>query len=162
MVGIYKNDRDAAGNTSRDVYFLPFEVRQNTYKAFNLALSGYTQGEPTGKFIAPANYGNCMQAYSGQCGFQNLVLKGPSFFRADISVVKKFRITERVNFEMRGEFLNAFNNINFIAGGAGNDVNSIGGQGATTFARYTAAYQDISTTNDPGGRLTQIVLRLNF
>ena len=37
-----------------------------------------------------------------------------------------------------------------------------GGFGAATFGRYTAAYQDISTTNDPGGRLVQLVLRFNF
>lgn len=30
------------------------------------------------------------------------------------------------------------------------------------FGRITAAYQDISTTNDPGGRPIQFVLRFNF
>jgi len=112
-------------------------------------------------FVA-AGAGNCVQAYSGECGFQNLVLKGPGFFRADISIVKRLKFTETMNLELRGEFLNAFNNINFIAGAAANDVNTIGGQGATTFARYTAAYQDTSTTNDPGGRLVQLVLRFTF
>lgn len=166
MIGIYRGQTDAAGNASRDVYILPFEIRQNTYRAFNVGLvSGvptYTQGAPTGKFIAPAGYGNCAQAYTGQCGYNNLVLKGPAFFRSDISIVKKFRVTERINMEMRGELLNAFNNINFLVGAAANDVNGLGGQGATTFGRYTAAYQDTSTTNDPGGRLVQWVLRVNF
>jgi hypothetical protein len=165
-IGIYRDDQDALGNASRDVYFLPFDIRQNTFRAFNLGLVGgvptYTQGSPTGRFIAPAGYGNCAQAYSGQCGFQNLVLKGPAFFRSDISIVKKFRFTERVNMELRGEMLNAFNNINFIVGSPNADVNAIGGTGASTFARFTAAYNDISTTHDPGGRLIQWVLRLNF
>ena len=84
------------------------------------------------------------------------------FTRFDLSIAKKIRFTERVNGEIRAEFLNAFNNINFLVGSAANDVNSLGGQGTTTFGRYTAAYQDISTTNDPGGRLIQLVLRLNF
>ena len=45
---------------------------------------------------------------------------GPSFFRADISLVKTTKITERVNFEMRMEALNAFNDADFYwAGGAG-------------------------------------------
>lgn len=166
LVGIYRGENDAAGNASRDVYIFPLEIRQNTYRAFNIALSAgspvYTQGTPSGRYIAPAGTGNCAQAYSGQCGFQNLVLKGPAFFRSDISVVKKFRFTERVNMELRGELLNAFNNINFLVGAAANDVNGLGGTGATTFGRYTAAYQDTSTTNDPGGRLVQWVLRLNF
>jgi hypothetical protein len=166
-IGIYYGQADASGTlTNRDVYFLPLDIRQNTFKAFNLGLvsnvATFTQGAPTGRYLAPANFNGCIQAYSGQCGFQNLVLKGPDFFRADISVVKRIRFTERINGEIRAEFLNAFNNINFIAGSAANDVNTIGGMGATTFARFTAAYQDVSTTNDPGGRLTQLVFRLNF
>ena len=35
------------------------------------------------------------------------------FMRFDLSLVKQIRFTERTNFELRGEFLNAFNNINF-------------------------------------------------
>jgi hypothetical protein len=79
-----------------------------------------------------------------------------------LSIVKKVRFTERTNLEMRAEFLNAFNNINFLVGAAGNDVNSLGGLSAATFGRFTAAYQDLSTTNDPGGRLVQLVVRFNF
>lgn len=158
-VGVYK---EADGF----VYVLPEDIRTNTFRAFNVAVNStggvYTQGVPTGRFIAPAAYGNCLQAYSGQCGFQNLVLKGPKFVRADLSLVKRVLFTERINGEIRAEFLNAFNNINFITGSAGNDVNTLGGLGATSFGRITAAYQDLSTTNDPGGRLVQLVLRLNF
>lgn len=165
-IGVYRDEQDALGVASRDVYFLPLDIRQNTFRAFNIGLIAgvptYTQGAPTGRFIAPAGFGNCAQAYSGQCGFQNLVLKGPAFFRSDISIVKKIRFTERVNMELRGEMLNAFNNINFIVGSPNADVNAIGGTGAATFARFTAAYQDTSTTNDPGGRLIQWVMRLNF
>ena len=43
-----------------------------------------------------------------------------------------------------------------------NDMNTLGGFGAATFGRFTDAYQDISTTNDPGGRLVQLVVRFNF
>jgi hypothetical protein len=121
----------------------------------------YTQGNPTGAYIAPAGLG-CNQANVGDCGFNNLVLKGPSFYRADISVAKRIRFNETMNAEIRAEFLNAFNNINFLVGSASNDINSLGGLGSNTFGRYTAAYQDISTTNDPGGRLVQLVLRFNF
>jgi hypothetical protein len=31
-----------------------------------------------------------------------------------------------------------------------------------TFGQTTVAYQDTSTTSDPGGRLLQFVLRFNF
>lgn len=158
-VGVYK---DADGF----VYVLPPDIRENTIKAFNVAMTStgpaYTQGAPTGRFIAPAGFDNCVQAVHGQCGFSNLVLKGPAFFRYDMSMVKKLRFTERVNVEMRLEMLNVFNNINFLVGAAGNDVNSVGNLTSTAFGRMTAAYQDLSTTNDPGGRVGQLVLRINF
>lgn len=165
-IGVYR-DVDADGIYRGNVYAFPFEIRQNTWRANNIAISTagvptFTQGNPTGRFIAPAGFGNCKQAASGGCGFANLVLHGPSFFRTDASLVKKIRFSERTNLELRGEFLNAFNNINFLVGAAGNDLNTLGGLGASTFGRFTAAYQDLSTTNDPGGRLVQLVVRFNF
>jgi hypothetical protein len=159
VVGIY---READGF----VYFLPADIRTNTFRAFNTNMTAtgavYTQGIPTGRYIAPAAAGNCMQGFTGGCGFANLVLKGPAFFRFDLSLVKKIKFTERVNLELRGEFLNAFNNINFLVGSPAADVNAIGGFNTTSFARITSAYQDLSTTNDPGGRLVQLVVRLRF
>ncbi|MBK7600735.1 MAG: hypothetical protein IPJ07_20360 [Acidobacteria bacterium] len=98
----------------------------------------------------------------GQCGTTNLVLYGPNFARYDLSIVKKTKITETVNFEFRAEFLNAFNHINYIVGNAGNDVNTAGGFGGQTFGQVTQAYRDTSTTNDPGGRMIQFVARINF
>jgi hypothetical protein len=38
----------------------------------------------------------------------------------------------------------------------------VGGLGGDTFGRITQAYRDISTTNDPGGRIIQFVGRINF
>jgi hypothetical protein len=166
-IGIYR-DQPNSDNTpfSGQVYYLPLDIRLNTFRAnstsFTAAGAVYTQGAPSGKFIAPAGFGNCVQAIVGGCGFNNLVIKGPSFFRFDLSVSKKVKFTERMNLEMRAEALNAFNNINFLVGGAGNDVNGGGALNSGFFGRYTAAYQDTSTTNDPGGRLVQLVLRLNF
>ena len=190
LVGMTKKELQDQIGVYRDpdgfIYVLPKEIRDNTVKAFNLGLiiaapAGqpstatitYTQGSPTGRFIAPAGYGNCQQSVGyvpslntplvgGQCGFANLVLKGPSFFRSDLSIVKRVRFNEQMNLELRGEFLNAFNNINFLVGSAGNDLNSLGGFTSSAFGRMTAAYQDLSTTNDPGGRLVQLVVRFNF
>ena len=169
-VGVY---RDPDGF----IYVLPKDIRENTVRAHNLAVVinapagngspstatiAYTQGAPTGRFIGPAGFGNCPQANTGDCGFANLVLKGPAFFRSDLSLVKKVRFSERTNLELRGEFLNAFNNINFLVGSAGNDLNTLGGFTSSAFGRMTNAYQDLSTTNDPGGRLVQLVVRFNF
>jgi hypothetical protein len=169
-IGVYR-DQANSDNTaaSGQLYWLPLDIRLNTFRANNSSFTAagavFTQGAPSGRFIAPAGFGNCIQAYVGQCGFNNLVIKGPSFFRFDLSLAKKIKFTERMNLEMRAEALNAFNNINFLIGGAGNDVNTGTSGAALTsgfFGRYTAAYQDTSTTNDPGGRLIQLVLRLNF
>jgi hypothetical protein len=166
-IGVYRNQPDADGTNRNNFWVLPLDIRVNTFKAFNTAFQAvtnlpiYTQGTPTGRYIAPAGLG-CSQGIVGQCGFNNMVLKGPSFFRSDLSIVKKIKFTENTNLELRGEMLNAFNNINFLVGSASNDVNTLAGMGAATFARFTAAYQDISTTNDPGGRLVQLVVRFNF
>lgn len=170
LVGMSLKDLQKAVGVYRDadgfIYVLPPDIRENTIKAFNVQMSSsgpvYTQGAPTGRFIAPAGFGNCAQTFHGECGFANLVLKGPSFFRSDLSVVKRIKFTETVNVEMRLEMLNAFNNINFLVGAAGNDVNSVGNLTSSAFGRMTAAYQDLSTTNDPGGRVGQLVLRINF
>lgn len=139
----------------RLVYILPQDLVDNTRRAY-----GSLAGTPTGQYIEPVNY-NTPVAFGGQRGFSNIVLYGPNFYRFDLSAIKKFKITETVNFELRGEFLNAFNHTNFIVGSPNNDVNILG-VGGTTFGQITTAYQDISTTNDPGGRLIQFVARINF
>lgn len=166
-IGVYRNQADADGVNRGNVWVLPLDIRENTFRAFNTAFAAgtnqpiYTQGAPTGRYIAPAGLA-CLQGFSGQCGFNNLVLKGPAFFRSDLSIVKRVRFTENTNLELRGEFLNAFNNINFLVGNASNDINTLAGLNTATFGRFTNAYQDISTTNDPGGRLVQLVVRFNF
>ncbi len=145
------------------VFYLPEEVITNTAKAFAVTYATgsnqpiYTNGAPTGKYLAPAGFGNCVQAYTGQCGFTNLVIKGPRFVRPDLSLVKKLRFSESNNLELRAEFLNAFNAPNFLIGNAANDLS-----GAPLNGIITNAYQDTSTTNDPGGRLVQLVVRWNF
>lgn len=41
------------------------------------------------------------------------ILRGPRFFQADLAAHKNFKISDRVVFEFRAEFFNAFNNVNF-------------------------------------------------
>lgn len=136
-------------------------------------------GNPGRVFYFPASLlnanGSVNQSFISTCRtpgqFCNrLFLYGPDFFRADWSIIKKTRITEKVNFEFRAEFLNAFNNINFFVGGsagasiAAKEINGsiANGTVANDFGRIFHAYQDVSTTDDPGGRIIQIVLRINF
>jgi len=145
------------------VFFLPDDIVLNTRRAFNSTATGFgTLGAPTGKYIAPANSNGCIQEFAGQCGFSNLILHGPSLTRFDISIVKKTRVSEKVNIELRGEFLNAFNNINFKIGSQTAADTSITNFSGATFGQTANAYQDLSTTNDVGGRMIQMVLRINF
>ena len=159
------------------VTFLPDDIILNTRRAFNLSSTsadGYsTLGAPTGRYIAPAGL-NCLQRFVGECGYSDLVLHGPRFVRVDMSVVKRIKFTETTNLELRGEFLNAINNQNFFVGGAPSvDVAQL--STSTVLPATTAysgaafgqlltgsAYQDTATTNDPGGRVVQFVLRFNF
>jgi hypothetical protein len=150
-------------DAAKVTYWLPQGIIDNTRRAFNVTASGFsTLGVPTDRYIAPASNRGCLQTHGGQCGFSNLVLYGPRFMRFDLSAVKRVNITERADFEFRAEFLNAFNYINFMVGGPASDVNNIGGFSGAAFGQSRNAYQDLSTTNDPGGRLIQFVARINF
>jgi carboxypeptidase family protein len=154
------------------VTYLPDDIILNTQKAFNIdvnntANNGYGTtfgtGGPTGRFIAPAGYGNCQQRTSGTCGFNNLVVYGPKFFKFDVTLAKKIMMGESRNLEIRATFLDALNRPNFRVGGWGADTVSVT-PGNATFGQLgsTTAWQDISTTNDPGGRLIDLMVRLNF
>jgi hypothetical protein len=152
------------------VTYLPDDIILNTQKAFDINVANangygttFGTGGPTGRFIAPAGFGNCVQRFTGECGFSNLVVYGPRFFKTDISLAKKIKLTETKNFDLRANFLNAFNTTEFRVGGWVADVVNIGAGGAT-FGQLGngTVYQDTSTTNDPGGRVIEIVLRFNF
>jgi hypothetical protein len=154
------------------VTYLPDDIILNTQKAFNIdvtntANNGYGTtfgtGGPTGRFLAPAGYGNCLQRYAGECGFNNLIVYGPKLFKLDASVVKRISLGESRNLEIRATFLDALNHPNFRVGGWNGDVVTVG-LGGNTFGQLGSgsAYQDISTTNDPGGRLIDLMIRLNF
>ncbi len=144
------------------VYMLPQDIIDNTIRAFNVSATSATgygdRGAPTGRYLAPANRGGCIQVYSGQCAPQTVYVTGPKFTRFDLSLKKQIRFSERYNFELRGEFLNAFNNINFF----NPSTTATTTFSNASFMQVTAAYQDPSNTNDPGGRLVQIVARFNF
>jgi hypothetical protein len=144
------------------VYILPQDIIENTIRAFNASATsatGYSNlGVPTGRYLAPGSNANCIQITSGQCAPRNVFVTGPKFVRFDLSVKKQIRISERYNFELRAEFLNAFNNVNFF----NPEGNAFITPSSLTFMQVTEAYRDPSNTNDPGGRLVQIVARFNF
>ena len=141
---------DASGKCQGVVFWLPQRLIDNTLAAFEIR-GLLSPNEP---YIGPPSE-------PGQHG-SRIFLYGPWQARFDLSLLKKTKLTERTSLEFRAQFLNAFNRSNFLLGGAGNDVNSSGiGAG---FEQTRSAYRDItvSGTNDPGGRLIEFQLRLNF
>ena len=91
------------------------------------------------------------------------VLRGPRQGNVDISVIKRFPVGESKKVELRAEFFNLFNQVNF-ANPLGN-FNAVPGIDSNTgqiinsddlgdFGRIN------STSNNP--RLIQLVLKLNF
>lgn len=152
LFGVYFDD------ANKVIYSLPKDIIDNTIRAFSTSATSATgygaSGPPTGRYLAPANGPNCLQVIPGQCAPRDLYVNGPMFTRFDLSLVKRVRFTERINFELRAEFLNAFNNINFFG------VAQTGT--AATINQITSSYRDVNNTQDPGGRLGQIVMRINF
>ncbi len=150
-------------DAAKITYYLPQDIILNTRRAWNVTSTGYSSlGAPQGRYIAPANTGGCIGRYTGECGYSNVVLFGPRFVRFDLSAVKRIKLTEGTNFEIRAEFLDAFNNKNIMVQSASNAATSISGFSGATFGQTLNSYRDTSTTNDPGCRLIQFVARFNF
>ena len=138
------------------VYFLPQDLINNSLAAFEVA--GAPAFDPTKPYIGPPTT-------PGELGAR-IFLYGPWQKKIDFNILKKTRITERVNMEFRAQFLNAFNYQNFFAGTVNSTNSPIladGGIGSQ-FGQTRSAYRDVtvSGTNDPGGRLIEFQLRFNF
>jgi hypothetical protein len=157
---MYKHDIRIDPSTGlKVVYMLPQDVIDNTRRAFSTSsstLTGHSAslGEPEGRYIAPANSKDCIQVRSGDCAPRETIIRAPWFTRFDMGVTKQFPIHGRTNFEFSFQMLNVFNNINF-------DPVANPGSGATIF-QVTTAYTDPSNTYDPGGRLGQVMFRMNW
>jgi hypothetical protein len=139
------------------VYTLPQDIIDNTIRAFSTSptASGYgALGAPTGRYLAPANGPDCIQRVRGDCAPPDVFVTGPIFTRFDLNMRKRFPIRGKVTFDLAVDIMNVFNAINF-------DAVAEAGSGAT-INQVTQSYQDPNVTFDPGGRVMQLVFRLNF
>ena len=132
------------------VYFLPQSLVNNT-------LAGYQIGagtlDPSQPYIGPPTV-------PGQLGYR-VFLYGPRQQKWDLSLIKITKLAESKELEFRSQFLNAFNVTNFIlSGGIRDPGTSIPVNGG--FGQTTNAYRDLANTNDPGGRVIEFILRVNF
>jgi hypothetical protein len=143
------------------VFSFPEDIRLNTWAAFSVdptTPTGYSvaRGVPTGRYLRPSSEANCIAIYRYDCNTPDINLNGPLFSRWDMRLKKSFGLGGRRSFEIMAEVLNVFDTINFNHSVAFNPTN-----GEDTF-RVTSAYTDINTTFDPGGRVGQLVWRLNW
>jgi hypothetical protein len=121
--------------TSSGVFFVNPSLLNITLNAAGKATSAVLK---PGLMSAPApgTFGN----------FPVNSLDGPSYFNFDMSFTKRFRITERVKFELKGTAINLLNHPNFIYGTVNFD--------STSFGRVT--------TQRGGNRAMNIIAQVRF
>jgi len=136
------------------VFYLPQAVVDNTNAAFEVNGKTLANLDRNAPYIGPPTE-------PGQLG-DRMFLYGPWQQKWDFSLLKKTYIGERTNLEFRVQALNAFNRANFLLFAPGNGITTTLAANATGFGQTTGAYRDLSNTNDPGGRIVEFSLRLNF
>jgi hypothetical protein len=118
----------------------------------------------TGQVI-PSSNGTATAGASGT-DFGNIgrnVLRGPPQNNIDFSIIKRFALSESKTIELRAEFFNLFNHVNFA-----NPISNFNAVPATSINSTTGQITGdpgdfgrvIATSNNP--RLIQFALKLNF
>src|SRR6516162_2981963 len=136
------------------VYFLPQSIVDNTNAAFEQSSKNLANLDPSAPYIAPANA-------AGQLG-QHIFLYGPMQQKWDFSLIKKTPIRETMNLEFRVQALNIYNLTNFLLFVPGSGITTTLPLSSTSFVQTSGAYLNIQNTTDPGGRILEFALRLNF
>ena len=85
-----------------------------------------------------------------------MILRAPWFARLDVGVSKRFSLKGASSIEVAFEVLNLLDNINFTR-----SVEPGPGRQHETFSTRTI-YMDANNTYDPGGRLGQLMFRINW
>jgi Carboxypeptidase regulatory-like domain len=103
-LAIGDNDGDATGTGGRGAR--PDCGVQQVFKRSQLApnFGGY-------QWMSPAGFSQPAPGHFGNCPAQGPI-NGPGYFDADIGLMKNFHFTEATYLQFRGDFLNAFNNVN--------------------------------------------------
>jgi hypothetical protein len=106
---------DPANQYRTLVYILPQDIIDNTIKAYSVSATGYSAGDPTGRYFAPANSPTCIETTNGygECGLRSLIVSGPKVVRVDMNFVKQIKVTGPVVIEAQLQIFNVFNTVNF-------------------------------------------------
>ncbi len=155
MMSIRKTTQVSNGVPQGAVYYLPQPIIDNTLAAFELGGKTLANLDPNAPYVGPPTT-------AGELG-QRIFLYGPMQQKWDVSLIKKTRINEKFNVEFRMQALNVFNLTNFLLFVPGNGITTTSTVGSAFGQVPTnGAYRDLSNTNDPGGRILEFSLRLNF
>jgi hypothetical protein len=181
LVGMSRNEFADAFKLRFDdqgevIYMLPDDIIQNTVKAFSVSTtdpSGYANGAPTGRYLAPANGPDCIEiatnilgasalqgaapnhSGAGVCGTQSLIVTGPRQVRFDLALVKSVPIVGRVRAMFRAEMLNAFNHPWFTPVNANNSGN-------TQRSYDNADNYRVRAVGENSSRIIQLVARVSW
>jgi hypothetical protein len=106
---------DPANQYRTLVYILPQDIIDNTIKAYSVSATGYSAGDPTGRYFMPANSPTCIETTNGygECGLRSLIVTGPKVVRVDMNFVKQIKVTGPVVLEAQLQIFNVFNTVNF-------------------------------------------------
>ena len=163
MVGVYKTNY--AGSAGSLIYYLPppqsssgaingtyyatlnstnnTNVITNTMAAFQQGGLTPAQLDPNAPYIGPSAAGtmgcNCYFYLPWQHHF-------------DLALQKDTRIHENIQLQIRVQALDVLNVTNFLPNG------NVG----SSFGQISTAYRDISGTVDPGSRILEFLVRVNF
>jgi hypothetical protein len=143
-VGIYKT---TGSNGFGQVWYLPSAIVTNSQAAFEAAGLNWTKLNTGAPYVGP-------QLTPNQFGYR-VYLWGPWQNHFDLSLIKRTKLVkEKANLEFRATCLNCFNVANFQLA----NVNP----SSASFGQTTTAYRDLSNSNDPGSRVIEFQLRVNF
>lgn len=126
-------------NSSNNTNFIT-----NTMAAFNQGGFTPAQVDPNAPYVSPAP--------AGQLGWEGYIYL-PWQRHFDLELQKNISITEHVQLQLAAAALDVLNMTNFLPGG--NTTTS-------QFGQITSAYRDISGTVDPGARIIEFHVRVNF
>jgi len=131
------------------VYYLPQSLIDNSNAAFQINGKTLSDLDSSAPYIGPPTT-------AGQLGYR-VFLYGPWQNHFDVSVMKRTQIKENVNLEFTAQALNVLNLTNFQLPKA-SDQNLA----SANFGVTTSAYTDLSNAQDPGARMIEFRIRLNF
>jgi hypothetical protein len=140
LAGIYR--------TPNGIFILPPEVLgRNADGTINTAIGGSGRGANgfgTTAFTGQKFFNN---APGQSSGLERAIFNGPTRYNLDLSLIKRFVITEKIKVQLQGDLFNALNTTNFLSGSQFLDINS------TNFGRLDSTFS---------ARVVQLALRLEF